>query len=99
MLTSFQQGVLRSIAATRTPASHIAGGAALNRNLPRLTGNIEIFYNMAEAARTSADADAGVGARGRARGGDDAGLHIGTGGGPGNAGTAWAVASLPFADP
>ena len=57
MLTAFQQGVLRAIAANRTPASHIAGGAALNRDLPRLTGDRDIFHDVAEAVRTSADAD------------------------------------------
>ncbi len=58
MLTSFQQGVLRAIAANRTPASHIAGGAALNRDLPRLTGDIDIFHDVEDAVRTSFDADA-----------------------------------------
>jgi hypothetical protein len=60
MLTSFQQEVLRAIAANRTPASHIAGGAALNRDLPRLTGDIDIFHDVAEAVRASAGADARV---------------------------------------
>ena len=46
MLTVFQQGVLRAIAANRTPVSYIAGGAALNRDLPRLTGDIDTFHDV-----------------------------------------------------
>ncbi len=57
MLTAFQQGVLRAIAANRTPAPHIAGGAALNRGLPRLTGDVDVFHDVADAVRISADAD------------------------------------------
>ena len=57
MLTPFQQDVLRTLAANRTPASHIAGGAALNRDRPRLTGDIDIFHDAAAAVKSSALAD------------------------------------------
>lgn len=57
MLTPFQQDVLRTLAANRTPESHVAGDAALNRNRPRLTGDIDIFHDAAEAVQSSATAD------------------------------------------
>ena len=50
--------MLRAIAADRTPAPHIAGGAASNRDLPRLTGDKDILHDVAVAVRTSAEADA-----------------------------------------
>jgi len=58
VLTAFQVDVLRCIAANRSPASHIAGGAALNRDRPRLTGDLDIFHDVAEAVQASAAADA-----------------------------------------
>lgn len=57
MLTAFQQDVLRTIAVNRTAGSHIAGGAALNRDRPRLTSDIDIFHDAAAAVKSSADAD------------------------------------------
>ena len=57
MLTEFQAGVLLVIAANRSPASHIAGGAALNRGRPRLTGDLDIFHNVASAVQASAADD------------------------------------------
>ncbi len=57
MLTPFQRDVLRTLAANRTPESHIAGGAALNRDRPRLTGDIDIFHDAAAAVQSSALAD------------------------------------------
>ena len=49
--------MLRAIAANRSPASPIAGGAALNRDRPRLTGDLDIFHDAASAVQGSADAD------------------------------------------
>lgn len=49
MLTIFQQLVLRTLATNRTPASHVAGGAALNRARPRATDDIDIFNDAADA--------------------------------------------------
>jgi len=58
MLTTFQQDVLRAIAPNRTPESHTTGGAALNRDRRRLTGDADIFHDVADAVRASAEADA-----------------------------------------
>ncbi len=58
MLTTFQQDVLRAIAPNRTPESHIAGGAALNRDRRRPTSEAGIFHDVADVVRASAEADA-----------------------------------------
>ena len=47
LLTPFQIAVLRCIAANRTPESHVADGAALNRKRPCLTGSLDIFHDAA----------------------------------------------------
>ena len=52
-LTDFQKGVARLIAANRTPESHIAGGAVINRGETglRISDDLDIFHDVHEGAR------------------------------------------------
>jgi hypothetical protein len=45
----FQSGVLRVLAAQRSPDSYIAGGVAINREGPRFSGDIDIFHGRRKA--------------------------------------------------
>ena len=47
-LTPFQSGVARVIAVNRTPESHIAGGAVINRGPTglRVSDDLDIFYDI-----------------------------------------------------
>lgn len=59
-LTPFQRRVARVLAANRSPDSHIAGGAAINRreNSPRFSDDLDIFHDLAASVTSSAERDA-----------------------------------------
>lgn len=57
ILSGFQRRVLGTLAANRSPQSHVAGGAALNRDRPRLTADIDLFHDFEAAVRGQALAD------------------------------------------
>lgn len=57
-LTKLQSHVLRVLAAGRSPDSYIAGGAAINRDGPRFSGDIDIFQDTEQRLETAAQADA-----------------------------------------
>ncbi len=61
-LTSIQKEVLRHLAAGRTPASHIAGGAVINRapGSPRFSADLDVFHDQAELVAACAQADAAL---------------------------------------
>ncbi|HJQ58270.1 MAG TPA: nucleotidyl transferase AbiEii/AbiGii toxin family protein [Vineibacter sp.] len=52
--------MLRTIAGNRSPDSYIAGAAALNRDGPRFSGDIDIFQDGDERLVAIADADAAL---------------------------------------
>jgi hypothetical protein len=54
-LTNFQQGVARLIAANRTPESHIAGGAVINRGDAglRISEDLDVFHDAPEGGPTA----------------------------------------------
>jgi hypothetical protein len=56
-LTDFQKGVARVIAANRTPESHIADGAVLNRGVDglRISDDLDIFHDVLKDGRTPAE--------------------------------------------
>jgi hypothetical protein len=56
-LTDFQKGVARLIAANRTPMSHIAGGAVINRGETglRISDDLDIFHDVPEGGPTAAE--------------------------------------------
>ena len=58
-LTAFQKEVARVIAANRSVASHLAGGAVLNRAETglRFSDDLDIFHDPAESVAASAEAD------------------------------------------
>jgi hypothetical protein len=59
-LTPFQKGVARILMANRTPESHIAGGAVINRRESglRYSDDLDIFHDAAASVAASAEADA-----------------------------------------
>ncbi len=57
-LTKLQSHVLRVIAAERSPDSYIAGGAAINREGPRFSDDIDIFQDTEQRLEAAAKADA-----------------------------------------
>lgn len=61
-LTAFQKEVLRLLAAHRSPESHVAGGAALNRSpdSPRYSADLDIFHDAALSVLSCAEADAAL---------------------------------------
>ncbi len=61
-LTTLQRQVLSLLAAYRTPESHVAGGAAINRaeQSPRYSSDLDFFHDTAEAVQTCAQRDAEV---------------------------------------
>lgn len=61
-LTAFQREVLRLLAGRRTPESHVAGGAVLNRteDSPRYSADLDVFHDVADSVLCSAAADADV---------------------------------------
>jgi Nucleotidyl transferase AbiEii toxin, Type IV TA system len=56
-LTDLQKGVARLIAANRTPESHVAGGAVINRGEAglRISEDIDIFHDVPEGGPTAAE--------------------------------------------
>ena len=56
-LTDFQKGVARLIAANRTPESHVAGGAVINRGEAgiRISDDLDIFHDVTEGGPTAAE--------------------------------------------
>jgi hypothetical protein len=61
-LTPFQKGVARLLIANRTPESHIAGGAVINRGETglRYSDDLDIFHDVAASVAACAEADAKV---------------------------------------
>src|SRR6266436_10282451 len=59
-LTAFQREVARLLAKNRTPESHIAGGAVINRGETglRFSDDLDIFHDVAASVAASAEADA-----------------------------------------
>jgi hypothetical protein len=59
-LTPFQKEVARLLIANRTPESHIAGGAVINRleTSLRYSDDLDIFHDVAATVAASAEADA-----------------------------------------
>jgi len=59
-LTPIQKDILRVIAGNRTPESHVAGGAAINRGESgiRYSDDLDIFHDAAASVAASADFDA-----------------------------------------
>jgi hypothetical protein len=56
-LTDFQKGVARLIAANRSPESHVAGGAVINRGEAglRISEDLDIFHDVPEGGPTAAE--------------------------------------------
>jgi hypothetical protein len=56
-LTDFQKGVARRIAANRSPESHVAGGAVINRGESglRISEDLDIFHDVPEGGPTAAE--------------------------------------------
>jgi hypothetical protein len=61
-LTEFQTNILRLLAGNRQPESHLAGGTAINRSStsPRYSADIDLFHDVAENVRVSAEKDAAL---------------------------------------
>jgi hypothetical protein len=57
-LSKIQTDILRLLAEHRDPESYVAGAAALNRNAPRYSGDIDIFHGREERVASAAAADA-----------------------------------------
>lgn len=58
-LTPIQKDVMASIAGNRSDSSYIAGGLVLNMDWPRMSDDIDIFYDTDEEIGSAADADIG----------------------------------------
>ena len=56
-LSRIQIDILRLVAANRDPESYVAGAAALNRDAPRYSGDIDIFHGREERVATAAGTD------------------------------------------
>ncbi len=56
-LSKIQTGILRLLASHRDPESYVAGAAALNRDAPRYSGDIDVFHGREERAAAAAAAD------------------------------------------
>src|SRR5207245_3355108 len=59
-LTSLQRQILSLLAAHRSPESHVAGGAAINRadQSPRYSSDLDFFHDTAEVVKVCAERDA-----------------------------------------
>jgi len=57
-LSRIQIDILRLLAAHRDPDSYVAGAAALNRDAPRYSADIDIFHGREERVATAAASDA-----------------------------------------
>ena len=53
----FQSGVLRLLAAQRSPDSYVAGGIAINRHGPRYSADIDIFHDSVARQDSTVTAD------------------------------------------
>ena len=69
-LSKIQTDILRLLAAHRDPGSYVAGASPLNRDAPRISGDIDVFHDREERVAaaafndTEALAAAGYGVRG-----------------------------------
>jgi hypothetical protein len=59
-LSSAQRKILGILAARRSPASHVAGGLAINRRGPRFSNDIDFFHDDPAAVAREAEADAAL---------------------------------------
>lgn len=57
-LSKFQSEILQTLAAQRSPDSHIAGGVAINREGPRFSADVDIFHDSESRLESVAGADA-----------------------------------------
>lgn len=57
-LSKIQTDILRLLAMHRDPESYVAGAAALNRDAPRYSGDIDIFHGREERVAAAAESDA-----------------------------------------
>jgi hypothetical protein len=57
-LSKTQTDILRLLAAHRDPESYVAGAAALNRDAPRYSGDIDVFHSREERVASAAASDA-----------------------------------------
>ncbi len=57
-LSRIQTDILRLLAAHRDPESYIAGATPLNRNAPRISGDIDVFHDREERVAAAALDDA-----------------------------------------
>jgi hypothetical protein len=56
-LSKIQTDILRLLATHRDPESYIAGAAALNRNAPRYSDDIDVFHSREERLASAAESD------------------------------------------
>ncbi len=61
-VTPFQKGVLRLLAANRSPESHVAGAIVLNQagDSPRYSQDIDVNHDLEEAVARSAERDSAI---------------------------------------
>jgi hypothetical protein len=57
-LSKIQTDILRLLAAHRDPESYVAGAAPLNRDAPRISGDIDVFHDREERVAAAALDDA-----------------------------------------
>ena len=53
-LSKIQTDILRLLAAHRDPESYVAGAAPLNRDAPRVFGDIDMFHDREERVAAAA---------------------------------------------
>jgi len=53
-LSRVQTEILRLLAAHRDPESYVAGAAPLNRDAPRISGDIDLFHDREERVAAAA---------------------------------------------
>jgi hypothetical protein len=53
-LSRIQTEILRLLAAHRDPESYVAGAAPLNRDAPRISGDIDLFHDREERVAAAA---------------------------------------------
>ncbi len=56
-LSKIQTGILRLLAAHRDPESYVAGASPLNRDAPRISGDIDVFHDREERVAAAAMTD------------------------------------------
>lgn len=59
-LGKLQSAVLRTLASRRSPDSYVAGGAAINRDGPRFSADIDIFHDSDERLAAIAEEDGAI---------------------------------------